>query len=751
MDLSEIISSYFAPSELGPAEPALDEPRGASGRYNTSGFLQWDELNVDLQGRAGIHVFDKMYRTDADIRRALTICFTPIVNATATVEPYDGGEEDPTTDQDREIAAMVEWNLMQHMRPKFKAHTWTALTVGGRSGFAPFEKVYEHAQWRGRDVMALKTLDLRLPRSVYRWPQDAGVLLGIEQFALPNAPTPLGKTIPINAQNLVYYRFGAEGDNWDGTSLLRPAYKHWKYKDGVELIEAIGIEKFAIGTPVGYPPRAATDRQLDQFEAALANWRANEQQYILMPGPKQSNLSDGEGWEVEIVVPHESRGASSGIEDARNYHSDKIASIVIAEFMRQGMAGTSGTNAASSTQQDPFLSFCELLAGLYVEDVHNEQTIPALVDLNYTVAPGRYPRLKLEVIDDTSLEELGKYVAALANVGAIRVEPTLEEYLRKVADLPPADEDALAEVEAAKAEQAQQAADMVRKGMVLGPDGKPTQMAPNPQPQPDAKPGKPPAKQQLDIFTLARREGPLKPHEQHMSLDRIESAIDDARARFQQGPGQQARIMAQGIARQPAPRHGTPPRDLVQAVQTELRALYQTGQHTVVEELARQRSGSPPVDPTTVTLAAADLGPRFRKLQARAHTIASNVRAAVVTAVSKQLLGRNTGPADLQLAAEAAATGALRSAAIENAAAALNAGRNDQAAAMSDQIEGARYTSVLDGNTCENCAGADDDVLRPLDDPVLMAEEPPNPQCDGGERCRCMLAYELASQIAPDA
>lgn len=56
------------------------------------------------------------------------------------------------------------------------------------------------------------------------------------------------------------------------------------------------------------------------------------------------------------------------------------------------------------------------------------------------------------------------------------------------------------------------------------------------------------------------------------------------------------------------------------------------------------------------------------------------------------------------------------------------------------QIRGARYTALSDA--CPACAAADDDVLRPLDDPRLAV---PNPACESVE-CRCMLFYEMADE-----
>ena len=85
------------------------------------------------------------------------------------------------------------------------------------------------------------------------------------------------------------------------------------------------------------------------------------------------------------------------------------------------------------------------------------------------------------------------------------------------------------------------------------------------------------------------------------------------------------------------------------------------------------------------------------------------------------------------------------------AAPALNQGRSDQADELGDEIAGTYYTSILDNNRCGDCKVADDDVLRPLDNPIRLARKPPNIECDGGGRCRCMEAFILKSEAAPSA
>lgn len=713
---------------------------GGSGRMHTGGFLQWDEINARLTGKAGIDIFEKMWRTDADCRRIITMCAVPIAEATYDIEPYVArGAEEPT-EKDKEVADFVRWALWESMIPKFPAHVWTATTVGSRSGFAPFEQIYKLDQWNGRQVITIDTLDLRRPRSVDRWPQEGHRLVAIQQYVPGGSHPTNSATIP--AEDLVYYRYGAEGDNWEGQSLLRPAYKHWKYKDKIELIDAIGIERFSVGTPIAYPPDSDVGEEvLESVERTLEAMRSADGAYIVAPGPHQTTREPG--WHFEILTPQSASGAGERVKNALDHHQAAIDAVVLAEFMRLGQQAT-GARATADVQQDPFWMLASAIAQSIVADTINEQLIPRLVALNYDVEG--FPKIQCSLIDSTSLSELADYASKLAAQKLLRPEPGLEEYLRERAKFPKADEEAIAQQQEDAMKQAQEVAKATADAQPAGPPAKPG--APGAAKPP---PTVPPKKLERDEpILLARQTRDLKPFEQTMSLDRIEGAIDSARDRFQVAAGPHARALAVDLAAQA--RNGKPikagraPAELADAITTQLLALYTTGRDTVREELQRQAPAGITIE-APVQLAASDW---LRRLHHRGQAIADAVRGSIATALNRTNVS-SPEHSVLQRAAEAAAAAALRAQAQDHAAAALNAGRTDQATDMSSQIEGSRYTAVLDGNVCDDCAAADDDTLRPLDDPVRLAQIPPNPDCQGGPRCRCLEAFELTTEDAAAA
>ena len=711
------------------APPAA--PRSASGRGHVDGYIVYDEVNARLTGEEGLKVFDEMFRTDADCRRAVMMIVVALCSGTWTVKPY-GDEEDETTDEDEKVARFVRWALFDKMQPGLIAHVWEGLRVVLRSGFTPFEGVYGVAEWEGRPVLVLEALDLRLPRTIHRWRQNGHRLVELEQFTSERG------TVALPMRDVLYYRLGAEGDNWEGESLLRPAYKHWKYKAAIELVQAIGIEKTAIGVPTGYPPRDASPEALEEFEDFLRTVRANEASYFMAAGPRADHdktQSGTQGWFWEFVTANSTEGGKRDIEAALNYHTGKIDAVILAEFMRLGQQGE-GARATADVQQNPFLALCEGFVDLLVADPINTQLVPRLVGLNFST--DRMPKLTCSLIDSTTLAELGAYVAQLAEKGAIRVEPGLESYLRQRADLPEADEEAIAERE----EKAFARAQEMTAAAKPAPGEKPAPGAPM---KPGVKPAGPPKKLDAPI-TLARADRPLRADERMMSLDRIEDAIDGAQSRLEEAAGEPARALAVALTR----KQKASTADLQTAIERAAERLFLTGRATVVEELERQRRGDLGwmLDASGPDEIPAD---EQKILAARAKAAAEAVRAATVAAVASTSLQRGATDASVQAAAEQAAIGALRSQAQVHASSILNAGRVTQADEQADEIMGSRYTSILDGRRCSACARADDDVLRPLDDPVRLARIPPNPDCEGGGRCRCMESFQLIDEQAGDA
>ena len=136
--------------DAGQVQPPSDQrPRGQSGRVNFGGFIQFDETNAKLVGAFGLKQFDEIYFEDPDIRRNVAALWTPILAANWTIEPYGGDE---ASDKDRKAAELAHFALFQHMSPNWHGHLATCGPVLLRSGFAPFEQIWQTVKWKGQTV-----------------------------------------------------------------------------------------------------------------------------------------------------------------------------------------------------------------------------------------------------------------------------------------------------------------------------------------------------------------------------------------------------------------------------------------------------------------------------------------------------------------------------------------------------------------------------------------------------------------------
>lgn len=828
-------------------KPKLDNPRGRSGRRHTNGFLQVEETNADLVGHAGLEKFDLMYRTDPDIKRVVAMTANPLIGASWQVEaprpslaatkqreqqqqaaaaaveeqlaaatpppagkeladapepsargnsqpeklrpePVDATPVDPEQEAAEQLADDFAWALgigdyqgESLDRVSWAEHLAEAIPLLIRSGFLPVEVTWTATEREGRPLLVPAKFGIRLPRSIYQWlTDDHGELHTLVQY------DDVGEERHLPLTDLLYYRVGAEGDNWEGTSLLRPCYKPWLFKDTIERLDVVGQEREAVGLPVVYPPRSAAvdDMVMADLEQKMAALREGELAYLIMPGPAAEDVDGGEGWRFSIEGLAGGSGGGRDPQSSLQYHSDKITAAFLAEFMRLGQGtGSKGALSTAESQDDPFKDAVEVLAGIIEGEARRK--IAARFALLNGGPDARVPKLTMQAAE-ADLEELREFAAALIPVGAITADEPLEDFLREAADLPAADPVARAERKQQQRDQKQAELDMLR----------------NPQPGPEpakgerketarrALPGggektveerrtldaenealrgtKDPGALQVSPAvtskcqcpkgdcdcdggpdctyepdaTLAERQP--DPLERIVDLDAIATALDDAPRHALNVARPFLPDLAQAIAATPQAAH-EPPAALVDALGSVFQSLEAVGQAGVRGELAAQRAGD------RHQLTAADLEHSITladdaRPMKRAWLVARVIMQALVDTIIGRDLQGDTGPAQLT-AAEDAAGAAAKSAVGGFGSGALNDGRAQAAEDLRAIIKGSRYTSILDKRRCDVCAAADDDVLRALDDVVRLARKPPHPECKstfgGRNLCRCIEIFQL--------
>ena len=141
----------------------------------------------------------------------------------------------------------------------------------------------------------------------------------------------------------------------------------------------------------------------------------------------------------------------------------------------------------------------------------------------------------------------------------------------------------------------------------------------------------------------------------------------------------------------------------------------------------------------------AGLGVRLKRARQRGDHSADTVAQAVTQKLRQaDIAGLKDGTARTALAVQTAVQ-QLHVEALQNASAMINDGRWDVGSTAPDVV-GCIYTSVLDGNTCDECESADTGDVLTLDQATDLG--PPNPDCAGGDKCRCQLVYVTSADPA---
>lgn len=382
---------------------------GKSGTFIYKGIISLEEYNTTLQNPIlSIKAFDTMRRSDATVRSTLQVCKLPVQSAEWGLKPASDDKADI------EVADFIHRELFDR-NVDFNQFMKEGLLMLD-FGYSVAEKVLELTEFNGQTRIGITKLAYRKQRSIQAWETKDGKL-GVTQQLLS------GDSISIPMQKLIVFTNDKEGDNYAGISCLRYAYKHWHIKDKLDIINAIALEKLAIGVPVIKKPSDADEGDLTRARDAVRNFRANEEAYLEAPV----------GWDVEMMDMKAS--TTKDVLPSVQYHDRQIQISVLAQFLSLGASDASGSRAVSEDHSKLFLLSEEALAK-NIKSTLQEQLIKQLCDLNYSNLPNGYPELTFSKIGDEDAVALSSNVKELMSAGALTYDPALEEHLRKVLKLP---------------------------------------------------------------------------------------------------------------------------------------------------------------------------------------------------------------------------------------------------------------------------------------------------------------------------
>lgn len=366
------------------------------------GTINPDEYNIELKGVRRIKEYDKMRLGDAHVGASLKVVKLPILSANWNIQPASDSR------YDKQVAEHIERALFSEPTRTWQ-ETLTNVLLYLDYGVMPFEIIYK---FDDDGMVTLKKLAMRHPRTISKWTMTNGDN-GVQQ-------TTIKGQFDIPMDKLAIFVNEKEGDNWEGKSLLRNAWKHWKFKDKAELIEMLTMQKQGLGVPRGKTPTGATPEDEAKMDELLGNMRANEKGYLRHP----------DTWEVEFMDMK--AGTIKNPGDFIKRQEWAIMLNVLATFMQMG-SGAVGSFALFKGSNTFFLMALEYVAKHVCETI-NKYVIEKIVDFNYVV--DEYPKLTYDKIGTVNINDLTTALQRAVQTGTLTVTPDVEDALRDALDLP---------------------------------------------------------------------------------------------------------------------------------------------------------------------------------------------------------------------------------------------------------------------------------------------------------------------------
>lgn len=397
---------------------------GNSGVFIQGGRILNEDYNSQLNGKQAIKVYEQMRRSDATVNAALEAIKLPIQSADFEVDPASDDEVD------HEIAAEIN-DQFDHLLDAYLVEALTYLDFG----YCVHEMVFEPMDILGRTRLGVSKLGYRKQTTIDAW-ETEDHQPGITQLDQH------GKYHSIPEVKLIRLTRKQEGDNYQGISILRTAYRHWYIKDKLYKIDAVGHERHALGVLDVAVPTGANDKDKKKMRQLARNLRANEEAYLEHP--------------VDWVVSFLDNKASSmrDVEPSINHHDRQIMKNVLAQFLEIGSSGSSGTRSVSEDQSRLFELAVQSVAK-YIVSVLQNTFVKSYMDLNYTDRD--HPKLRVANLADDNIPIVSEAVAKFVTAGVLHPTKGDENTIRRMVGFIELAEEELDEVYE-KAEQEKKAA-----------------------------------------------------------------------------------------------------------------------------------------------------------------------------------------------------------------------------------------------------------------------------------------------------
>lgn len=426
---------------------------GVPGTPITSGFLtDLGEYNPELMGRNAIPVYEKMRRSDAQVRATLAACKLPILSANWEIVPGEArglgpeargsqasslkapvassGAGKATIAKSKEVAAFIRENLFGGLETRdsmggWVSQSWQSVIANALLMLDFGCAIHEDVWTTDGDKIRLRCLPSRLPLTFYRWHTDADgeTLLALEQYGYRRQEF---LRVLLPADKMARFTYQQEGANFWGIALQRAMYPHWYIKSKLYRLDAIRCERNSLGIPTwrlapGFSPH---DKEAAyRFVTQLSSHEATG--VVEPPGEVHEGL--------HIKGVEGGTGATVDLLPSIQHHNQMISRAALNTFMDLGQA-EHGSRALGATSADFFMLGLQSVADqIALEITHS--SIRRLVALNFGDQTP-YPRLVAGNVQARSIADMITDLVSLAQQGLIVSENNIRKHIREKFALP---------------------------------------------------------------------------------------------------------------------------------------------------------------------------------------------------------------------------------------------------------------------------------------------------------------------------
>lgn len=420
--------------ETQPDARTRSRARGAAGTLIAGGIIDDVDQNTDLRGDrwygspGKIGIAEKMLR-DAHVKMSLDAIGGPLRAASWGFEPSSKSAIDI------EVAKFCEWAFFecigwdQALRNilKYKYAGFSLVEMTDDAAKVPVDRFPLHPG--GGAGVCVTGLHHRPAWSVYGWEQSKANPLQMEAFTqwVIGSDAERSGFRKVPASRTLRFTENQDGANFAGLSTLRSAYGPWKIKHILMIVEGIKHERQGAGIPSIKLPEGATDEDIDTAQTILAEMRAHEKGFLILP----------HGYEFEWQTT--SSGDGTAISEAIERCNRDIAFNVAAGFMLLGLTGKTGSFALANSQQGQFEigleSDARFIAEVFNRGADGWSPVERIVRMNYGEEVG-LPRMIARNMPTRDWSKVLPVVHNLAMSRNLTPDDRTEAFIRDVLRMP---------------------------------------------------------------------------------------------------------------------------------------------------------------------------------------------------------------------------------------------------------------------------------------------------------------------------